>query len=368
MTRSVPWWIRRLTRRPLDLRQLLDIGDGLERNAPPPDMPRALIRLEATARQEGLLASPPSHLPVRATTGEEGLHEDASRLHPFGSPIDAVTMSQAVDRCCSAIENHTYVSVGLVNAPKIVAMRSDARLREAVSSCALVLADGQSVVWASRMLYEPLPERVAGIDLFLELLAEAAHRSYRVYFLGSRPDVLRQMIDEVKRQYPGLEIVGARDGYFLQKEEPEIAAEIRASSPDLLFVGMSSPKKELFINQWGEATGARVVHGVGGSFDVLGGVTRRAPLWYQRHGLEWLYRIRQEPVRLGRRYISTNLRFMSLVAREVLVAREAPGRSASHGARKLQVIRMVAREYPTVIRMDHETAAADREDRMLEVR
>jgi N-acetylglucosaminyldiphosphoundecaprenol N-acetyl-beta-D-mannosaminyltransferase len=197
-------------------------------------------------------------------------------------------------------------------------MHRNARLREAVGGCGLVLADGQSVVWASRMLGSPLPERVAGIDLFLELLGQAARRAYRVYFLGARPDVLARMLTEVGRRYPGLAVAGARHGYFRPEEEPDVAAEIRRSDPDLLFVGMSPPRKELFVSQWGKSTCSKVVHGVGGSFDVLAGLTRRAPAWYQEHGLEWLYRAWQEPARLGRRYATTNTWFMALVARELI--------------------------------------------------
>ena len=141
--------------------------------------------------------------------------------------IDAFTMAQAVGRCTDAIEQGQYLSVGVVNAAKIVAMRRDAQLKQAVNGCQMILADGQSVVWASRMLRVPLPERVAGIDLFQALLAEAEQRGSRVYFLGARPDVLKQMLHEVRRRFPKLCIAGARDGYFTAEEEPEVAADIR---------------------------------------------------------------------------------------------------------------------------------------------
>ena len=242
----------------------------------------------------------------------------------FGLSVDALTMAQAVTRCTDAIEHGGYLAVGVVNAAKVVAMRRNPALRQAVGGCDMVLADGQSVVWASRLLRSPLPERVAGIDLFMELLAEAERRSYRVYFLGARPDVLARMLDEVARRFPGLTVAGARDGYYQADEEAGVAAGIRQSGADMLFLGMSSPRKEIFLGRWGEATRVRVVHGVGGSFDVLAGLTRRAPLWYQKHGLEWLYRARQEPIRLGRRYLTTNLSFMALVAREALRRRVSP--------------------------------------------
>jgi N-acetylglucosaminyldiphosphoundecaprenol N-acetyl-beta-D-mannosaminyltransferase len=236
----------------------------------------------------------------------------------LGLSIDALTMAQAVDRCRTAIQRSEYLSVGMVNAAKIMTMQRDVELREAMTDCELVLADGQSVVWASRILRVPLPERVAGIDLFLELLAEAAHRGYRVYFLGARRDVLARMLEEINRRFPSLQIAGARDGYFSPDEGSSVAKEIRCSRADLLFIGMSSPKKELFVQRWGKTTGTRVVHGVGGSFDVLAGLTKRAPLWWQRSGLEWLYRALQEPLRLGPRYLKTNFAFIALITREYL--------------------------------------------------
>jgi N-acetylglucosaminyldiphosphoundecaprenol N-acetyl-beta-D-mannosaminyltransferase len=240
----------------------------------------------------------------------------AVRRDLFGFGIDAVTMAEAVRRCTDAVRQGSYLSVGMVNAAKVVVTRRDEPLREAVASSGLVLADGQAVVWASRLLGQPLPERVAGIDLFLELLGEADRRAYRVYFLGARREVLDRMLAEVSRRYPGLAVAGSRDGYFGPEEIPDVAAEICQSRADLLFVGISSPKKEFFVSQWGESTQAGVVHGVGGSFDVLAGITKRAPRWCQGLGLEWLYRAWQEPVRLGRRYLTTNLAFMALVARE----------------------------------------------------
>jgi N-acetylglucosaminyldiphosphoundecaprenol N-acetyl-beta-D-mannosaminyltransferase len=240
------------------------------------------------------------------------------RREILGIPVDPLTMAGAVGACVRAVTGGGYLPVGMLNAAKIVAMRGDGRLARAVAGCGMVLADGQSVVWASRLLGAPLPERVAGIDLFTELLAEADRRSFRVYFLGARAGVLDRMLAEVRRRHPRLAVAGARDGYFTAGQEPQIAGQIRASGAQLLFLGMTSPKKELFISRWGPATGANVVHGVGGSFDVLAGVTQRAPRWCQDAGLEWLYRARQEPRRLGRRYAATNTAFLALVARELL--------------------------------------------------
>jgi N-acetylglucosaminyldiphosphoundecaprenol N-acetyl-beta-D-mannosaminyltransferase len=245
--------------------------------------------------------------------------KSAARQHLLGMSLDAFTMAQAVARCVEAVELREYASIAVVNAAKVVWMRRDSGLRRAVTSCDIILADGQSVVWAGRMLGAPLPERVAGIDLFMELLAEAEQRSYRVYFLGARPDVLPLMLAAVSHRFPALTVAGSRDGYFSVDHESKVAEEIRDSHADLLFLGISSPKKELFLERWGQSTGVYVTHGVGGSFDVLAGATARAPIWWQRHGLEWLYRAMQEPMRLGPRYLKTNMSFIRLVGFEFVM-------------------------------------------------
>lgn len=240
----------------------------------------------------------------------------ASRRTVFGSPLDALTMGEVVAQCVAAVSEGRRLTIGVVNAAKLVNMRTDAALRQSVLDSDLLLADGQAVVWGARMLGHRVPERVAGIDLFTELMAEGARRGYRAYFLGATAEVLARVLAEVRLRHPGLRIAGARDGYFAVAESAEIAAEIAASHADLLFLGITSPKKEIFIREWGSCTQAKIIHGVGGSFDVLAGHTRRAPLRWQRLGLEWLYRMLQEPLRLGPRYVRTNGRFLLLVVRE----------------------------------------------------
>jgi N-acetylglucosaminyldiphosphoundecaprenol N-acetyl-beta-D-mannosaminyltransferase len=230
----------------------------------------------------------------------------------FGLDIDALTLEESVRRCMGAVADRQPIEVGVVNAAKIVRMREDRHLREAVAGADLILADGQSVVWASRFLGAPLPERVAGIDLFTGLLAAAERDGRSVYLLGARPEVLAATLAEVRRRHPDLVIAGSRDGYFTDGEAAEVADAVRGSGADLLFLGMTSPKKELFCARHGTRTGAMVIHGVGGSFDVLAGLVRRAPQAWQRLGLEWLYRLLQEPRRLGPRYLETNVKFISL--------------------------------------------------------
>jgi N-acetylglucosaminyldiphosphoundecaprenol N-acetyl-beta-D-mannosaminyltransferase len=234
----------------------------------------------------------------------------------FGVELDPLTMDQTVERCLEAVRGGRQLEIGVVNAAKLVNMRRDERLAKAVSGCDLVLADGQAVVWAGRVLKAPLPERVAGIDLFLRLLAEAETAGVSVYFLGAKEEVLEEMVRRVAARFPGLKVAGHRNGYFDDSEQAGIADAIAESGAQMLFLGMTSPKKEIFTAAYGERTGARVVHGVGGSFDILAGITKRAPATWQRWGLEWLYRVLQEPRRLGRRYLTTNAAFILMTARE----------------------------------------------------
>ncbi|WP_271222584.1 WecB/TagA/CpsF family glycosyltransferase [Streptosporangium carneum] len=240
--------------------------------------------------------------------------DPAIRREILGTNLDALTMDQVVARCVAAVGEERRLTIGVVNAAKIVNMRSDDLLRQSVVDCDLVLADGQSVVWASGLLGHRLPERVAGIDLFTELLAEGERRGHRVYLLGATPEVLERTVAEIRRRHPALAVAGSRDGYFTDDESERVAAEIADSKADLLFLGITSPKKEIFVKRWGAATGASVIHGVGGSFDILAGHTRRAPARWQRLGLEWFYRLLQEPMRLGPRYLKTNARFLLMVA------------------------------------------------------
>jgi N-acetylglucosaminyldiphosphoundecaprenol N-acetyl-beta-D-mannosaminyltransferase len=279
---------------------------------------------------------------------------DMLRRDLLGLSLDALTMTQTVARCVEAVERDEYVAIGVVNAAKMVRLRHDAELRRAVTGCGMVLADGQAVVWASRVLRVPVPERVAGVDLFLELLAQAARSGYRVYFLGARPDVLERMLVTVKQRFPGLEMAGAHDGYFKPEDEQEIVSQIRDSRAQLLFLGMSSPKKELFMSQWAKAAGVSVAHGVGGSFDILAGVTARAPTWWQRHGLEWLYRALQEPRRLGPRYLTTNAAFMGMVALEA--AKTVGRRGLPRGESVVQAQPVLITAPPRAVRRQHTPA------------
>jgi N-acetylglucosaminyldiphosphoundecaprenol N-acetyl-beta-D-mannosaminyltransferase len=226
-------------------------------------------------------------------------------------------MAGTIERCRGAIESQRYTQHVSINAAKLVALRQREGLREIVERCELINADGQAVVWASRLLGDPLPERVAGIDLMNALIAMAASSGYRVFVLGARPEVLAVAISKLEDEHPGLVIGGSHHGYFSDEESPRIAAEIRAARTDILFVAITSPRKEQWLGEYGQTLGAPLVMGVGGSIDVVAGVAKRAPQAWQRAGMEWLYRLLQEPGRLARRYVVTNTQFVALVARGV---------------------------------------------------
>ena len=152
--------------------------------------------------------------------------------------------------------------------------------------------------------------------MFNDLLALSSEKKYRPFFLGARNDTLLQMIKKIKSKYPNLEIAGSHHGYFLDEDEVNIVNEIKTSEADLLFLGITSPKKEQFIDKYFDEMKVPFVMGVGGTFDIYSGKTKRAPKWIQDAGVEWLYRISQEPKRLWKRYARTNTIFIYMVLKE----------------------------------------------------
>lgn len=236
----------------------------------------------------------------------------------FGMYMDPLRMDEAIERCRMAIGTRQRLLVGVLNAAKIVNLRRNSVLRNSLIECDMIVADGQAVVWASKLLGRPLPERIAGIDLFVRLLALADAEGRSVALLGARPDVLAAMETAIRTRYPNLTIAYSHHGYFKSEEAEGIASGIRDCGADMLFLGMVSPKKEIFLATYGPSLGVPVLHGVGGSFDILAGLTRRAPPLWQKFGMEWAYRVLQEPRRLWWRYLSTNSSFLHLLAREMV--------------------------------------------------
>lgn len=232
----------------------------------------------------------------------------------LGSNVTVATMDETVAWAAGVIERRTPTQHVVVNAAKLVMMKNDGRLRAIVNGCPVVNADGQSVVWAARLLGIRLPGRVTGIDLMQRLLERAPSEGWRVYLLGAQSDVVSRLAAELSRK---VAIAGWRDGYWAESEDSAVVDAIAESDADILFVALPSPRKEEWIAPRLERLGVPLCVGVGGSFDVLAGFRRRAPRWMQRVGLEWAFRLMQEPKRLAGRYFRTNMLFAFMVIGEL---------------------------------------------------
>ena len=232
----------------------------------------------------------------------------------LGIPIDALTMSETIVRIDEAISNNEKINHVVINAGKVVMMQNDRSLYESVVACDIINADGQSIVWASGFLGKIIPERVAGADLMQELVTLAHKKNYKCYFFGAKEEVVKKIVDIYSEKYGPQIIAGYRNGYYTREEELSIAQKIAESGTQLLFVAITSPKKEKFLYEYKEILKEiNFTMGVGGTFDVISGITKRAPLWMQKIGMEWFYRFMQEPGRMWKRYFIGNSKFILMV-------------------------------------------------------
>ncbi|KAA9340717.1 WecB/TagA/CpsF family glycosyltransferase [Adhaeribacter soli] len=241
-----------------------------------------------------------------------------NRITLSGIPIDPLTMQQTLNRIDRSIERREMLHHVVVNAAKLVNAQKDPELKASIVNCDIINADGQAIVWAARLLNQPLPERVAGIDLMENLVKLAAEKKYKIFFLGAKEEVIQRMVAKYRALYGDEIIAGARNGYFKKEEEPQVARQIAESKADILFVAITSPKKEIFLDTYKELIKTPFIMGVGGSFDVVSGLVKRAPLWMQHMGLEWFYRLAQEPGRMWKRYLYGNSEFIYLILKEKL--------------------------------------------------
>ncbi|MCU0822639.1 MAG: WecB/TagA/CpsF family glycosyltransferase [Spirochaetes bacterium] len=232
------------------------------------------------------------------------------RINILGSPVDALTMKETVELIDEAIKNKRQIHHVAVNAAKIVNMKNDRELYDSVVNCDIINADGQAVVWAAKILGKTLPERVTGVDLMQNLVELAYQRKYKIFFLGAKEEVVSKVVDIYKEKYSRQIIAGYRNGYFNADEEEKIAKIISKSGCDILFVAIPSPKKEIFLNKYKTIIKIPFTMGVGGSFDVVAGKVQRSPLWMQKIGMEWFYRLLQEPRKMWKRYLTTNTFFI----------------------------------------------------------
>lgn len=220
------------------------------------------------------------------------------RTDVLGVAFDDVTMDEAVDRALAMLEEDGPHLVVTPNPEIVQRAKQDPEFARILAGAHLVIPDGIGVVYAARILGRPLKGRVPGIDFAAALLGRAAGMGKRLYLLGAAPGVAEQAAVNLQAAYPGLVVCGVHDGYF--QEDGPVADAIRAARADIVFVCLGFPKQEKWIAANGEAAGARLYIGLGGSLDVFAGKVERAPESFQKLGLEWLYRLIRQPSRIGR--------------------------------------------------------------------
>lgn len=227
--------------------------------------------------------------------------------------FDRVTHAEAVQWMTDQLRfPYTRGYVVTVNVAILMAMRSDSSLRRFVNNAALTVADGQPIVWLSKLSAKPLPERVTGVDLVPGLCQAATDAGVSVYFMGSKRDVVEDTVSKMRALIPDLQVAGVADGYFDQHESQARVDAIRQSGASVLILGMGVPRQERFLEDNWDALGVRLAIPIGGAFDMISNRKPRAAQWIQRLGLEWLWRLYLEPRRLAKRYLVSNAQFVLL--------------------------------------------------------
>ena len=222
------------------------------------------------------------------------------RVEILGVKVDAVTMTQAVERVATLIAEKKSSLVATANAEMLLRATHDDELKNILNAADLVVPDGAGTVWAARHLGKQMPERVAGFDLVQELMKISPAKSWKIFLFGSSPGIADKAKLKAEQLYPRIKIVGTRNGYFTAADELEIVSQIKNSQPDILLAALGVPKQEKWLAKFKDELQVPVSIGVGGTFDVMAGVVKRAPLWMQRAKLEWLFRAMLQPSRAGR--------------------------------------------------------------------
>lgn len=224
----------------------------------------------------------------------------AERINIMGVPVDMVNYEEAMARFRDFVEKDGVSLIVTPNSEIVVNAGKNEALMDAIKQAEMVIPDGVGLVYASKILGHPLQERVTGIDFLGRALGYLAETGKTAYLFGSKPGIADKAAARMEEAYPGLKIAGTHHGYFKEEEEEEILREINEAAPDLLCVALGSPKQELFVLKYKDRLKAKAAIGVGGSLDVWSGDLKRAPEFYRKHGLEWLYRFIQEPSRYKR--------------------------------------------------------------------
>lgn len=247
---------------------------------------------------------------------QEEILGDNKRITILNTVIDVLTMKETIKLVEKYVETKTPLHLMGVNADKINEVNKNEKMKEIVNSCGIINADGASVVLASKYLNKALPERVAGVDLMMELVKLSSTKKYSIYLLGAKQEVVEKTKKVLIEKFPNLIIKGIHNGYFKKEDWKGISKDIKEKEVDFVFVGITSPLKEYLIEFLQNDGNNCVFMGVGGSFDVISGNISRAPKWIQKMNLEWLYRVVQEPKRLFKRYFIGNLVFIKAIMKE----------------------------------------------------
>lgn len=235
------------------------------------------------------------------------------RYEVMGCPVDALTLEETLEKIDRFIADGKPRQHVVINAAKLVEAHRNPELRRVLANCDLINADGMPIVWAAKLLGIPVTERITGCDLMEYLVERSASKDHRVYFFGAEPDIVREVAEIYAARYPGLNVAGYHHGFFKNDEEEVVFQQIAECRPDILFAALPSPRKEYLLSRLTQKTSIPFSMGVGGSFDVVAGKVRRAPVWMQNLGLEWVVRLVQEPKRMWRRYLIGNPQFAWLL-------------------------------------------------------
>ncbi len=249
-----------------------------------------------------------------------------NQMHLFGTTIHSISFSEAVGAIHELIESASKHYIITPNVDHIIRLQNDRQFKRVYEGASLVLPDGMPLIWASRLLGKRLVCRVTGADLVPAICSLAEQKGYGIYLLGSTTPVVQAAELQLRRTFPGLIVSGTHHGFLQDGDEEGVIKAINAAAPHVLFVGMGSPKQELWVMQNIESLNIKVALCIGGVLEIIAGTRQRAPAWMQRTGFEWMYRLLQEPRRLWKRYLVDDMVFFRIVAREWL--------HGLHGARR----------------------------------
>lgn len=218
----------------------------------------------------------------------------------LGVNIDNITAAEALDKAEQLVKSDGVSVIYTPNPEIVMAAYEDSEFCGVLNSADMCVPDGIGVVYGSRIIGKPLPERVAGFDLSMGLMERMSKFGGRVFLFGSKPGVADEAAEKLTQKYPGIEIAGTRNGYFADSDEEEIVNEINSSNADLLMVCLGAPKQEKWINKYKDRLNVKLCIGAGGSLDVVAGNVKRAPEIFIKLNLEWFYRLCKQPSRIGR--------------------------------------------------------------------